>query len=300
MSDVYERGRIHRAAVETGLAAGLATVKRMSWGAVFAGLFIVFAIQLLFSLLGFGVGLRLVQPASGGGADAGNIGLGAVVWWMVTYLIALIVGCYAAAWLAGTTRSFDGALHGVVTWAMGLAVSLFLVTSAIGGLIGGALSIVGNTLQAAAPAVSGAAGAAAGQSGQPGDQLQSMADDLLRRDDTSGLSGSDARREIISDIRRYMAGGDDAIAARNHIIAILSSQLNISPDDAAKRFDQWSARLQQARNDAAQAAERAAKIASQAALWGFVALVLGGLFAALGGMWGAQQLAREEYQEAYR
>src|SRR5258708_23864970 len=156
MSDVYERGRIHRAAVETGLAAGLATVKRMSWGAVFAGLFIVFAIHLLFSLLGFGVGLRLVQPASGGGADAGNIGLGAGVWWMVTYLIALIVGCYAAAWLAGTTRSFDGALHGVVTWAMGLAVSLFLVTSAIGGLIGGALSIVGNTLQAAAPAGRGA------------------------------------------------------------------------------------------------------------------------------------------------
>src|SRR5258708_18626802 len=79
---------------------------------------------------------------------------------LVTYLIALIVGCYAAAWLAGTTRSFDGALHGVVTWAMGLAVSLFLLTSAIGGLIGGALSIVGNTLQTAAPAAAAAAPAA--------------------------------------------------------------------------------------------------------------------------------------------
>src|SRR5258708_12286105 len=151
MSDVYERGRIHRAAVETGLAAGLATVKRMSWGAVFAGLFIVFAIQLLFSLLGFGVGLRLVQPASGGGADAGNIGLGAVVWWMVTYLIALIVGCYAAAWLAGTTRSFDGALHGVGTWAMGLAVTLFLVTSAIRRLLGPPPSLLRHTLPPPAP-----------------------------------------------------------------------------------------------------------------------------------------------------
>src|SRR5258708_12177777 len=80
MSDVYERGRIHRAAVETGLAAGLATVKRMSWGAVFAGLFIVFAIQLLFSLLGFGVGLRLVQPASGAPPDPGNNALAPGVW----------------------------------------------------------------------------------------------------------------------------------------------------------------------------------------------------------------------------
>src|SRR5258708_22511225 len=171
MTDVYERGRIVRSAVETGLAAGLATVNRMSWGAVFAGLFIVFAIQLLFSLLGFGVGLRLVQPASGGGADAGNIGLGAVVWWMVTYLIALIVGCYAAAWLAGTTRSFDGALHGVVTWAMGLAVSLFLVTSAIGGLLGGAPSLVRDTPHVAAPAVSRAPRAAARPSGPPRRQL---------------------------------------------------------------------------------------------------------------------------------
>src|SRR5258708_28932280 len=83
---------------------------------------------------------------------------------LVTYLIALIVGCYAAAWLAGTTRSFDGALHGVVTWAMGLAVSLFLVTSAIGGLIGGPLGIVRNTLQAPAPAVGRAAPAPAGPS----------------------------------------------------------------------------------------------------------------------------------------
>lgn len=304
MSDaVYGRGVV-RPAADAGFAAGFATFKRMSWGAVFAGLFIVLAIQFLFSLLGFGVGLHLVQPASGGGADAGSIGIGAVVWWVVTYLIALIVGCYAAAWLAGATRGFDGALHGVVTWALALTVSLFFMTTAIGGLIGGALGLVGNSLQAAAPAVVGAAGpmigSQAGDGQNTGDQVQGMADDLLRRDNNTGLSADQARSQIVSDIRRYAAGGADAQQAREDIIDIMASQLNISHDEAAQRFDQWNNRVQQAKNQATEAAERAAKVAGQAALWGFVALVLGAIFSALGGGWGAHQLGREQSEEVYR
>ena len=295
MSDViYSRGRA--TVTETGGVIGLGPFKRMSWGAVFAGLFIVTAIQFLFSLLGFGVGLHLVQP--GGGPEAQTIGIGAVIWWVVTYLIALIVGCYAAAWLAGAADGFDGALHGVVTWALALAVSLFVMTTAVGGLVGGTLGLVGNTLQSAAPALAGAAMGSNGQ--QTSDQMQNFAQDLLQRNDSANLSPQDARNELIGDMRRYMAGGDQAQAAHDHMVGIIASQLNISRDEAAQRVDQWDAKVQQAKKDAAQAAERAAHIAAQASLWGFVGLVLGAIFAALGGMWGAQQLAREQTQEVYR
>jgi hypothetical protein len=114
------------------------------------------------------------------------------------------------------------------------------------------------------------------------------------------MSADQARSRLVGDVRRYAAGGNDAKAAREDMINIMAGQQNISRDEATQRFDQWNNQFQQTKNEAAEAAERAAKVGGQAALWGFVALVLGALFSALGGMWGAQELGREQYRDAYR
>lgn len=114
------------------------TGRRVSWGAVFAGVMIVLAIQLLLSMLGLGIGLGTINPAAGSTPNASSLGIGAAAWWGVSYLIALVAGGYVAARLAPSRLSFDGALHGLVTWAFALLLTFYLLTTALGGVIGGA------------------------------------------------------------------------------------------------------------------------------------------------------------------
>ena len=44
------------------------------------------------SLLGLGIGLSTVDPAAGDTPEATSLGLGAGIWWVVSNLIALVIG----------------------------------------------------------------------------------------------------------------------------------------------------------------------------------------------------------------
>jgi hypothetical protein len=101
---------------------GLA-VPPMSWGAILAGVAIVFAIQILVALLGAGIGLSLVSPSDAGGPTAG-LGIGALAWWAIGTIIALAAGSYAAVRAAGLSRPVGGAVHGLSIWAVTLLLTL--------------------------------------------------------------------------------------------------------------------------------------------------------------------------------
>ena len=75
-------------------------VKRVSWPAIFSGVVLVLAVEVLLNMLGAGVGLGLVN-ANGGAPEASRFGIGAGIWWFASTLIALVFGCYVAARLAG-------------------------------------------------------------------------------------------------------------------------------------------------------------------------------------------------------
>ena len=107
--------------------------RRISWGALFGGVILVVAIELLLALLGAGIGLGTVNVNAGSTPDASSFGIGAGLWWVVSSCIALFAGGYAAAWLAGIEVRFDGILHGLVTWGIATIVTVYLLTSAIGG-----------------------------------------------------------------------------------------------------------------------------------------------------------------------
>ena len=111
-------------AVETATtttAGGSHVHHRISWGAIFGGVVLVVAVQLLLSLLGAGTGLGTVNVNAGTTPDASSLGIGAGAWWIITSIIALAFGGYASAWLAGIELRWDGMLHGLITW--GLAFS---------------------------------------------------------------------------------------------------------------------------------------------------------------------------------
>jgi hypothetical protein len=64
------------------------------------------------------------------------------------------------------------------------------------------------------------------------------------------MNAQDAQKEIVTNLATYGKGGPDAPAAKERVINIMAAQQHISHDDAAKRFDDTQAKLQQAQNQA--------------------------------------------------
>lgn len=274
---------------------GSHTHRRISWPAIFGGVILVVAVQLLLSLLGAGIGLGTVHANAGSTPDASSLGIGAGVWWVVSSCIALLVGGYVAAWLAGIELRFDGMLHGLVTWGIATLLTFWLLTSAIGGIIGGGFSALGSVASAAGSGVSQAAKPIAQAAGVSPDMIQQQAQAYLQppNSDPTTMSPQDAQKAIATNLATYAKGGPDAPAAKEQVINIMAAQMKISHDEAVKRFDDSQAKLKQTRDQAIQtaktAADTSAAAASKASFAAFGVLLLGLIAAAIGGSLAVQR-----------
>ncbi|MDQ3623622.1 MAG: hypothetical protein M3463_14225 [Verrucomicrobiota bacterium] len=129
-----------------------AAPRRISWGAIFAGALVAIVAQLLLSLLGLGIGLSTINPTSEADPVSG-LGVGAAIWWVISSLISLFLGGWVAGRLAGIPRAADSTLHGVLTWGLVTMLTFYLLTTAVGRLISGATSVVGQGLALAGQGV---------------------------------------------------------------------------------------------------------------------------------------------------
>jgi hypothetical protein len=269
--------------------------RRISWAAVAGGVVLVVVLQLLFSLLGAGVGLNTVNTNAGSTPMASTLGMGAGIWWILTSCLAIGVGGFVAAWFAGVEMRFDGVLHGLVTWGIATILTIWLLSSAVGSVIGGGFSALGNVASATGSSVSDAAKPLAQVAGVSPDMIQQQAQAYLQptNPDPATMSPQDAQKAVATNLTTYAAGGADAPAAKERVINIIAAQTKISHDDAAKKFDDAQAKLQQTRDKAMQtakdAADASASAASKAAFGGFIVVLLGGLAAAFGGSMAVQR-----------
>lgn len=113
-------------------------VSRINWGAIWGGTFIAMFFQLLLGLFGLAIGLTVINPAQG--VSPQGIGIGTGIWLILITLISVFIGAFAAGRFAGTAAKYDGLLHGVTTLAFLTILSLFLVTSGVSNVVGGAFS----------------------------------------------------------------------------------------------------------------------------------------------------------------
>ena len=299
-------------------AAGSAEAARprVSWSAIFAGVVLVVAIELLLGLLGSGVGLGFVAPNAGGAADVGGLSAGGFsigglsqgvgLWLLASTVIALAIGGYAAARLAVVARRFDGVLHGLVVWGLTLLLAAWLIGSAVGGLIGGVSSVIGGPVSAVATALGGAA-SAGGQAAKPDfERVSGLDPNLLRQQaesllqsptppDPASMNRADAVQAIGVQLPELAAGGDRMAAAKQRIVAIVAAQAHISSADAEKRVDDAQARFGQAKEAATQTAQQAARASAAAAshvsLLGFAGLLIGAIAAGGGGALASPRIA---------
>jgi hypothetical protein len=269
--------------------------RRISWAAIFGGVIFVMALQLLLSMLGVGIGLGTVNVNAGTTPHASSPGIGAGIWWVISSCLALFIGGYITAWLAGIEIRFDGLLHGLLIWAMTTVFTIYLLTSAIGGIIGGGFSALGGVASTAGSGLSSAAKPVAQAAGVTPDAMQDQVQAFLQpaNPDPAAMSPQDAQKEVAKNLAVYARGGADAQAARERIIDIMAVQMKISRDDAAKRFDETEAKLQQTKAQAVQeaknAADESAAAASKTSFAAFVMLLLGAIAAAFGGALAVQR-----------
>lgn len=274
--------------VTTDAAAIGRTPTRLSWGAVFAGVVIAVAVQLVLGILGAGIGLAMVDPVEGTTPGAAGFGIGAGVYWLITTVVALGSGGYAAARVAGVHERFDALVHGLVVWGVTLILTLYLLTSAVGGIIGGAFRTVGTVAGAAGATVGAAAPAAAAATGVDAADVREQASAYLSDapSDPAQMTPEQAQTAVARELPALARGGADGQAAESRIVDIVAAQRRIGRPEAQAQVTRAKQQFVQTKDETVATAKSATdKAAGAAAGTSFVlvfALLVGACAAGFG------------------
>ena len=253
--------------VTTDAAAIGKTPTRLSWGAVFAGVVIAVAVQLVLGILGAGIGLAMVDPAEGTTPGAAGFGIGAGVYWLITTVVALGSGGYAAARVAGVHERFDALVHGLVVWGVTLILTLYLLTSAVGGIIGGAFRTVGTVAGAAGATAAAAAPAAAAATGVDAADVREQASAYLSDapSDPAQMTPEQAQTAVARELPALARGGADGQAAESRIVDIVAAQRRIGRPEAQAQVTRAKQQFVQAKDETVATAKSATDKAAGAA-----------------------------------
>jgi hypothetical protein len=210
--------------------------------------------------LGAGVGLSSVSPWSNAGASASTVGKAAIVWLIVTQIIASTMGGYLAGrlrtkWVNIHTSEvyFRDTAHGFLVWAVGLVITAAFLASAATPMVGDAAQL-------------GATGKGAGvqASGQNVDPNEYFVDTLFRSDRPSQNDAS-VRAEVGSILANALRQREVPAADETYLGELIAAKTGLRQTEAEKRASDV---LAQAR----QAADNARKAAAHSLYWTFLAL----------------------------
>lgn len=265
--------------VQEEIRIGLPVV---SWRAILAGLVMALVVHLLLALLGGAIGLAFIDPTAADNPRPSTVSVVAIIWWTLSGILAAWVGGLTAGRMCGQPATSTAAWHGLVAWGATTLVVFYLLTTAIGGLIGGAFSALGTVATAAGSAASGVAGAATAA-------VDPFAPIDLEIKDATGANDLQSAREAVSGFVRMAFTGEGQVAtdATSRATDALARAARITPEEAGKRLAEWKASYEntvaEGMSAAKQAADTARKTASGAGITAFIALLFGALAGWYGG-----------------
>ena len=270
----------------------------VSWGAILAGAVAMLVGQMVLNLVGLGIGVSTIDPASGDTPSASALSGGAVIWFVVSGILASAAGGYLAGRLAGKFSRPVSGYHGLIAWAVSALLIVYLLTSTVGSLVGGAFSGVssavgglGRTAGGAIQTVASAAAPSLAQATNPLGQIERQVRD--------GLGGQDpaALRNVATDAMTALLSGNPAQQqqARERAVQAYARAQGVTPEQARQQVaqyeEQYRRTVEEARRAAIQTAEVAAKATSRGAFVAALALILGALAAFFAGRVGARRSA---------
>jgi hypothetical protein len=192
------------------------------WGAILGGVVSGTASYLLLSLLGVAVGLTAIDPQSA--EPVGRVSLATGIWTGVSMLVGAFIGGYVAGHMSGLSRASDGMLHGFVSWGVTTLLYGVLTVSALGAILGGTFSVMGQVLQTGAET-------AAQSNGQAGEGALRQLEQLL-----AGDGGNvEVSQESLREVQQALSAGnrDQAINTMVQDMGIEQSRAEQIADSAA-------------------------------------------------------------------
>jgi hypothetical protein len=248
----------------------------VAWGAVIGGAFVVAATGLIMLALGAGFGLSVMSPWNAGetGSDAGTA---AIVWLVITELIASSIGGYLTGrlrtrWLTlhNDEVHFRDTANGFLAWAVALVMTMALLTTA-------ASSMVGKT-----PASDQSSLGRRGASDVRALEVPAYFVDRLFRSDHPASGNDDAIRSEAGRILAYGLHRDLSPADTAYLAKLVASKTELSAADANNRVSDTVAALRQSADDAR-------KSTAHFLLWTFLALLFGAFCASFAATIGGRQ-----------
>lgn len=277
-------------------------VRRVSWGAILAGTLIALMTLLLINLVLLGTGLQTIDPATEANPFSG-LATGSLIGIIVADVIALFLGGWVAGRLAGNPRTLEGALHGILTWGLLTLLTFWLLSTAVGRLIGGVTSVIGQGLSAVSGGVAAVAPDAA-QAVQDALQAQGVTLDNVRQEARDLVSQADildaqdpqgqeavlqqqaeeaaqaaegaatdivqdpqeAREELNRLLDQLSAEGENVADSvdRQDLVEALSGSTGLSQAEAESTVDNWLQTLQSAQGSVQQAQQELEEAAQSA------------------------------------
>jgi hypothetical protein len=248
-----------------------ASLSGISWAAVFGGAFVAAAISLILLTLGTGIGLSSVSPWSNAGASASTIGRTAIIWLVVSEIIASAMGGY----LAGRLRTkwvnihtdevyFRDTAHGFLVWAVGLVITAGFLASAATSIMGG----VAQTSAVARPTA---------------DPNAYFVDTLLRSDiPSSGQNDATLRAEVGTIFANGILQPDFRPTDKTYLAKLVAARTGLSEPEAENRVSEIFAEVRQS-------ADTARKAGAHLSYWTFFALLVGAFCASYAATIGGKQ-----------
>ncbi|MDB5647422.1 PhnA-like protein [Methylobacterium sp.] len=268
-------------------------VNQVSWGAIFAGAVAALVAQMILNMVGLGIGLSTLNPTGTDTPSASSLSTGAGLWWVGSGIVASLIGGFLAGRLSGKPVGSTSGYHGLISWAVTTLVIVYLLTSAVGGILGGAFGGITSVLGGAGSAIGGTVQTAAQAAapsltkvGNPLDGIESKVRQASGNQDPEAL-----RNAAASAVRAYLSGdaAQQAQAEQTATDALAKAQ-GIPADQAKAQVQdyrkQYEKTVADAKAKAQAAAEATRSAAAQGSLYAALALVLGALAAFLGGRLG--------------
>ena len=110
-------------------------VNQVSWGAIFAGAVAALVAQMILNMVGLGIGLSTLNPTGTDTPSASSLSTGAGLWWVGSGIVASLIGGFLAGRLSGKPVGSTSGYHGLISWAVTTLVIVYLLTSAVGGIL---------------------------------------------------------------------------------------------------------------------------------------------------------------------
>jgi hypothetical protein len=259
---------------------------------------------MLLSLLGVGIGFGSIDPMDEAKPLQG-LGTGALIWWVISNLIAVFAGAFMAAKLTNVRYKSSGMYHGILAWSLYTLVSFWIMTTTVGGIVSGVGGVVSKSVSSLGSGVSELA-QAPGQGDES--RINQMIQDALTRNnapgDTAAKEFNINMLAVIQDVV-FVNGEIRQDVERSDVERSIARNSTLSQQDVQEATNVVMREYEKIKQDwprikaeAQQKAQEAASAASKAAIWSFVALLLGVITAAIGGRVGKPNLYEIEERRA--